>query len=621
MAKLQILKQTTEPPPTSTITSKDESSSNSLTKDLPSQPPTIQQLQAQHQKMSQQHKRQSENNNNNNNVNSNNNNNSNNKMNSTRRNHDSAERSSSSGSHSKGGFQIQQAKLRDLATSNSAVGNASDDFIVGESYKFCKHSGSNDRRGGGSGNNQKYMDSGKSSDSSLSSANYRRIQEGGSLRIGSSHGKNKYNPESSYNRMLQESSSAHNIPDRHLVPSKSNSSDIASNSNKSPSHSNSTPLMKKRGQYESNSQQTPGKSKSKQHQSFDYPGPSMSITRSGSFMSPVNSGPVNRIQQRKGSFDGFGSDDSMHEKYFKSVENTPVTRRRHTTSNKPGGLKSSDSSPQSPLSPQHHQQQQQHDSTKRNQQKSIRPSHLGLESLTKKSSHNKYDPDMVNMDIAVKHDRYADKLKVERSSGLKLSPTGQHHSANNLRTIQQINQMLKPSNTMKSPSSHSQESSKNSLSKSSKNTSSLRHNSKEHTLDRKIPHGGTSGGSTSRNRKKMYADDVEYGDNGNTSPLYTNWDQDVHEHLLPLQHYILEQAKMSGYRGGSNDHYDSDSIRSESPSEHSLSGNEPDVEDSDHSDGRDYLAHNPYEDYGAFHKGPSYYNYDNYKRNMSREDM
>lgn len=208
-------------------------------------------------------------------------------------------------------------------------------------------------------------------------------------------------------------------------------------------------------------------------------------------------------------------------------------------------------------------------------------------------------------------------MKLER--GLKLSPPGVNpqHSVNNLRTIQQINQMLKASNTMKSPSSQSQESSKNSLSKVGKNTSSLRYQGKDHTLDRKIP--GTSG-STNRSRKKIYTDDVEYADNGNTSPLYTNWDQDVNEHLLPLQHYILEQAKMSGYRVGSNEQYDSDSIRSESPSEHSLSGNEPDVEDSDHSDGRDYLAHNPYEDYGAF-RGPNYYSYENYNKNISREDM
>jgi Rho GTPase-activating protein 39 len=202
--------------------------------------------------------------------------------------------------------------------------------------------------------------------------------------------------------------------------------------------------------------------------------------------------------------------------------------------------------------------------------------------------------------------------------GIKLSPpaNSQQHSTNNLRSIQQINQMLKPSNTLRSPSSHSQESSsKNSLNKTTRNTSSLKFSSKEHTLDKK---GQGSSGSASRNRKKAFADDVEYADNGNVSPLYTNWDQDIHEHLLPLQHYILEQAKISGYRGGSNDLYDSDSIRSESPSEHSLSGNEPDVEDSDHSDGRDYIAHNPY---SAF-RGPNYYNYDNYnKNNISREDM
>lgn len=67
---------------------------------------------------------------------------------------------------------------------------------------------------------------------------------------------------------------------------------------------------------------------------------------------------------------GAASDDSMHEKYFKSVENTPLSRRRHTTTPKgfsgatsassghgTGGSAgsnmkhSSDSSPQSPISP------------------------------------------------------------------------------------------------------------------------------------------------------------------------------------------------------------------------------------------------------------------------------
>jgi hypothetical protein len=359
LAKLQILKQTTEPPP---IAANDSQES----------PPhqIIKQQQQQQSKLSQQqhnNKRHSENSNNNNNIinnsnsnsNSNNNNNSNNKTNSARR----SNHSERTGHSKNSGYQIQQAKLHSV-----------DDFVVGESYKFCKHSSGGSGGQGASRGSQKYMDSGKSSDSSLSSANYKKIQEGGSLRIGSSHSKssgNKYNPDNTY-RMLQESSSSHNIPERghlHLVPSISNSSDLISstpnnhhlNNNKSPSHhSSNTPIMKKRMQYEnqssgkSSSSAKDGTKASSKHQSFDFPGPSMSITRSGSFMSPVNSGNPSRThlqQQRKGSIDGL-SDDSMHEKYFKSVENTPVSRRRHTTTSKTG-LKSSDSSPQSPISPQH----------------------------------------------------------------------------------------------------------------------------------------------------------------------------------------------------------------------------------------------------------------------------
>lgn len=351
LAKLQILKQNTEPPPNDRENTKETT-------------PHHKSKEQQQFSSSSSHKRHSDTT-------------SSSKTNSTRRNnHNSSSRDYENSSerpersHSKNssnnvisGYPVQQqSKLHSV-----------DDFVVGESYKFCKHSGTGGSQGM-SRNSQKYMDSGKSSDSSLSSANYRKIQEGGSLRIGSSHGKsssNKYNPDNTY-RMLQESSSSHNIPDRghNLVPSKSNSSDLTSNHNKSPSHS--TPLMKKRLQQYEN--QAPGKStrerdssskSSTKHQSFDYSGPSLSITRSGSFMSPVNTGSSirNQLQQRKGSFDGHGSDDSMHEKYFKSVENTPVSRRRHTTSSK-AGLKSSDSSPQSPISPQHHQQQQQQQQVK-----------------------------------------------------------------------------------------------------------------------------------------------------------------------------------------------------------------------------------------------------------------
>lgn len=54
----------------------------------------------------------------------------------------------------------------------------------------------------------------------------------------------------------------------------------------------------------------------------------MSLTRSGSFMSPPHAHNAHMV--RKQSIDGgANSDDSMHEKYFRSVENTPISRRRN----------------------------------------------------------------------------------------------------------------------------------------------------------------------------------------------------------------------------------------------------------------------------------------------------
>lgn len=82
----------------------------------------------------------------------------------------------------------------------------------------------------------------------------------------------------------------------------------------------------------------------------DSSSPTVSLVRSGSFMSSPRPNPI------KKNIDGFGggSDDSMHEKYFKSVENTPVSRRRNQSlTNSPSQQQkhSSDSSPHSPLSP------------------------------------------------------------------------------------------------------------------------------------------------------------------------------------------------------------------------------------------------------------------------------
>lgn len=326
LAKLQILKQTSEPPP------REPKEPNESIFEIDKS--SIPRLTNQNSKS-----RNSENSN---------------RTNSSRRNHHNDEfvRDEPPRDRSAGAVHSKSNNIMPGHPIHPKLHAVDDNFVVGESYKFCKHGS----QGSSSRNNHKYLDSGKSSDSSLSSNNYRKMQEGGSLRVGSAHSKssNKYNPDNNF-RMLQESTSSHNIPDRgqHLVPSISNSSDLASGNNKSPSHNSGTPLMKKRLQYESQNtgRSRDGSSKTSKHQSFDYGPSATNITRSGSFMSPVG-GSANRphIQQRKNSAEGDGSDDSMHEKYFKSVENTPVSRRRHTASSK-DRLKSSDSSPQSPISP------------------------------------------------------------------------------------------------------------------------------------------------------------------------------------------------------------------------------------------------------------------------------
>lgn len=126
--------------------------------------------------------------------------------------------------------------------------------------------------------------------------------------------------------------------------------------------------------------------------------------------------------------------------------------------------------------------------------------------------------------------------------------------------------------------------------------------------------------TSNKGRKKHQSSgsDIDY-DNENISPLYSNWDQETHEHLLPLQHYIIEQAKLSGSYHLGGDALDSDSLHSDSQSEHSFSGHEPDNEDSDHSDG-DYLAHHyssAMDEYGEV-----YYNVNpGFDRNPKQDNM
>ncbi|XP_065079241.1 uncharacterized protein RhoGAP93B isoform X2 [Ochlerotatus camptorhynchus] len=626
---------------------------------------------------------------------------------------------------------------------------------TGESHKICRHGHPNS--GTSSRSSHKYLDSGKSSDSSLSSAHgyhHRRMQDGGSLRIGSgTHGKKHTGNSAGDNcyRMLQESSSSHNIP--HSVPSSSteklgisslhhsplppphqmlsysmsNSSDLAGGGGggggggnlSSPSHSMSTPQFKKKfihdgmGSKSGSTGLKDGSGLVSKHESFDYPGnasSSISLTRSGSFLSsagitsagpmvgtPVSGRPYlhhaspqaaqpqhggsSSSSHRKGSFDGNNggaSDDSMHEKYFKSVENTPITRRRHTTtsSSKSSSVPqkhSSDSSPQSPISPQ--QAQQQH------QQRIQRPSALAVElspsaavvvsgnaGSYNKSSQKSNDSELFNLDITTKPEKYLDKMKIDKG---KVSPSsismggGSGPQTASLQKTSSSSGKLSSSQTemaaVAAAAIQKTATSKDQFSLNLNKPNLERHNKemqqqqKQLTLEKRSGSGSThtvaSNNSSSHNkgpqpqqlqqalqqpqqdRKKSRNHnnqgtgyDFDY-DNGNTSPLYCNWDKEKLEHLLPLQHYILEQAKLSGCYGF-GEFLDSDSFHSDSQSEHSFSGHEPDNEDSDHSDGHgDYLSHYPYEEYGAYRKndgggGVSYYNFDfNFGDREEKEDI
>lgn len=227
-----------------------------------------------------------------------------------------------------------------------------------------------------------------------------------------------------------------------------------------------------------------------------------------------------------------------------------------------------------------------------------------------KSSQLKKDPELFNLDLTTKPERYLDKMKIDKG---KVSPGGGSiTSANAIKQntgSSQSSKKLSNKNSI-SPSSHSIDYKTASLSKSN--------------LDRHQKETSERTTSTSHHRKKPSnaTSDIEY-DNGNTSPLYSNWDQEMQEHLLPLQHYIIEQAKLSGCYGLGGDQLDSDSLNSDNQSEHSFAGHEPDNEDSDHSDDRgDYLAHNYVidDEYGVHRGGVSYYNLDlNFDKD--KEDM
>ncbi|XP_055676633.1 uncharacterized protein LOC129785959 isoform X3 [Lutzomyia longipalpis] len=529
-----------------------------------------------------------------------------------------------------------------------------------DAHKYCRHTGGSTSPR----NNSHRHDSGKSSDSSLSSTHgYRRLQDGGSLRLGQQQqhsGRRKQHSAENCYRMLQESNSSHNIPHvamggsdakpspqypkQKLPYSLSNSSDLAGSA--SPAHSTSTPQLKKKlaGDFATRSSADGTK-----HQSFDFVGkdpPIVSLTRSGSFMSS----PRQQHQSRTVT--------------TPSNEGNGVTRRRHTTSAKGAAIASgssgggsgggndarasgsgassrvlaatgaggsSDSSPQSPTSPQNH-------ATKPARPSLLSSVSIAIDTPSSYISSHKNDPELLNLDLPTKPERYLDKMKVDKG---KVSPGSVSNSSG--LSIQQINNLMKPlankysgavtssqcqnelrqqhtsSSFSNTPKEHKEEAAQPVIPYLSK--PNLERHNKEMQQQQHSAERATSTGRRTRRRQQhmmgTMTSDAEY-DNGNISPLYSNWDQEMQEHLLPLQHYIIEQAKLSGcYRLG--DPLDSDSLHSDSQSEHSLSGHEPDNEDSDHSDGRgDYLAHHCVtgEDYGMSRGGgggggaghTSYYN-------------
>lgn len=189
-------------------------------------------------------------------------------------------------------------------------------------------------------------------------------------------------------RKIQESSSSHSIPHVALSSSEAKPPSLAysianamDSGTFSAAHPSGTPQFKKKllgdKQAASTSRDNNTGSHIAKHQSFDYSksmsrqltdisfpnlaqcsllhsyhctdSPMVSLVRSGSFMSA----PRQPVIVKKSSIDGNGggSDDSMHEKYFKSVENTPISRRRNQSLTCANQKHSSDSSPHSPMSP------------------------------------------------------------------------------------------------------------------------------------------------------------------------------------------------------------------------------------------------------------------------------
>lgn len=359
--------------------------------------------------------------------------------------------------------------------------------------------------------------------------------------------------------------------------------------------------------------------------------PHSGLNRSGSFVSP-----------RKDA-----SDDSMHEKYFKSVESTPLTRRK--LKQQSGGGSSCDSaSPQSPSSPLQKPQP-----TPFLQTTAARPSLVSSISLAtdgavggsrvmhslerphqlSRHSRERYSDRHLDKDRLAEFERmerYPEKQAVYsvdkpfRQTSLDLrhnTPAVNWHPSRDFTRRQQA----EPERYCSSKTSVSSGSGKYrtpplephhnfmrlSSANEQDNIAAVNYKLKCVNLEppltepnlqkhnQRLERTATAPRDRTKSRRHKRPVEIEEppmdgeddDDDGGGSPLYCNWDLRGMQHLLPLQDYIIQQAKLSSrgrYGGGSCSDADSTSSRSRSGSEsrsrsrsRSLSGHEPDNESSD----------------------------------------
>ncbi|XP_050672111.1 rho GTPase-activating protein 39 [Leptidea sinapis] len=345
-----------------------------------------------------------------------------------------------------------------------------------------------------------------------------------------------------------------------------------------------------------------------------------SLNRSGSFISP-----------RKDA-----SDDSMHEKYFKSVESTPLTRRKLKQPSG-GGSSCESASPQSPSSPLQKPQP-----TPFLQTSAARPSLVSSISLATEAASTRHMLSLERPHHLSRHsrerysDRHLDKDRLAEIDRIERYPEKQavysvdkpfrqtsldlrHNVASNWHQPREYTrrQQAEPERITSSKTSVSSGSSKHrapheaalvaaqhatrlagandadnvaavnyklksiNLEPSLTEPNVQRHNQR---LERTAPRDRTK---SRRHKRPVEPEELEdeCEDEDGGSPLYCNWDLRGMQHLLPLQDYIIQQAKISSrgrYVHGSDSENESNSSRSRSGSEsRSLSGHEPDNESSD----------------------------------------